>query len=140
MIQLTREDLNNFFEIVYNESHGLKLNEVSVSTFSEKIKRALLKYKNLRTAGELFGKKFAETVFEHTLQPRSNVLDDVNVERFNRERSDVNTKLAETFYKDLLVDFSKEDYQNVKDYFEGFLSSIKATGVQFESSNLLDIK
>ena len=45
-----------FFEAVYNESHVLRLNEVSVSTFSEKIKRALGKGENLRIAGAMFGK------------------------------------------------------------------------------------
>lgn len=133
-------NLEKFFEAVYNESHVLRLNEVSVSTFSEKIKRALGKGENLRIAGAMFGKKFAEKAFENTLQPRSNVLEDINVERFNRERPDINTKMAEVFYKDLLVDFSKENHQSVKDYFDGFLSSIQAVGVQFEPSSLLGIR
>ena len=46
-----------FFEEVYKESHVLRLNEVSVSTFSEKVKRALGKGENLRIAGATFGKK-----------------------------------------------------------------------------------
>ena len=133
-------NLEKFFEAVYNESHVLRLNEVSVSTFSEKIKRALGKGENLRIAGAMFGKKFAEKAFENTLQPRSNVLEDINVERFNREHPDINTKMAEVFYKDLLVDFSKENHQGVKDYFDGFLSSIQAAGVQFEPSSLLGIR
>ena len=58
-----------------------------------------------KCCGHDFGKKFARRPYENSLQPISNVIDNVTIETFRKNNPEINTKLIETIYIDTLLNF-----------------------------------
>lgn len=125
------------FQKVYSESRQ-KLMEVSVTTFTGLLKNALYKGIKAGAAGHDFGKKFARRPYENSLQPISNIIDNVTIETFRKNNPEINTKLIETVYVDTLLNF-KDNLKAVKDYFEAFIEELKTAGVPFVPSSKLKI-
>lgn len=109
------------FQKVYSENRQ-KLMEVSVTTFTGLLKSVLYKGIKASAAGHDFGKKFARRPYKNSLQPISNVIDNVTIETFRKNNPEINTKLIETVYVDTLLNF-KDNLKAVKDYFEAFINA-----------------
>ena len=98
-----------------------KMNEISVTTFADKIRRAIAS-NNVIEAGSSFGREFAKNPFDNTIQCRSMVMEGVSAERFNRQNFDYNTKLIETLFNDLKREIPDTD--NIKSYLEAFVREL----------------
>ena len=123
------------FRLIYTTSLN-KMNEISVTTFTDKIRRAIAS-NNVIGAGSSFGREFAKNPFYNTIQCRSMVMEGVSAERFNRQNFDYNTKLIETLFNDLKREIPDTD--NIKGYLEAFVRELRNTGVKFAPSELLEV-
>lgn len=108
------------FSLIYTTSLT-KMNEISVTTFTDKIRRAIAS-NNVIEAGLSFGREFAKNPFDNTIQCRSMVMEGVSAERFNRQNFDYNTKLIETLFNDLQREIPDTD--SIKDYLEAFVREL----------------
>ena len=123
------------FRLIYTTSLN-KMNEISVTTFTDKIRRAIAS-NNVIDAGSSFGREFAKNPFDNTIQCRSMVIEGVSAERFNRQNFDYNTKLIETLFNDLKREIPNTD--NIKSYLEAFVRELRNVGVKFTPSELLAV-
>ena len=123
------------FRLIYTTSLN-KMNEISVTTFTDKIRRAIAS-NNVIVAGSSFGREFAKSPFDNTIQCRSMVMEGVSAERFNRQNFDYNTKLIETLFNDLKREIPDTD--NIKGYLEAFVRELRNAGVKFAPSELLEV-
>lgn len=123
------------FRLIYTISLN-KMNEISVTTFTDKIRRAIAS-NNVIEAGSSFGREFAKNPFDNTIQCRSMVMEGVSAERFNRQNFDYNTKLIETLFNDLQREIPDTDI--IKDYLEAFVKELRNVGVKFAPSELLAV-
>lgn len=123
------------FRLIYTTSLN-KMNEISVTTFADKIRRAIAS-NNVIEAGSSFGRKFAKKPFDNTIQCRSMVIEGVSAERLNRQNFDYNTKLIETLFNDLQREIPDTD--SIKDYLEAFVKELRNAGVKFAPSELLAV-
>lgn len=123
------------FRLIYTTSLN-KMNEISVTTFTDKIRRAIAS-NNILDAGSSFGREFAKNPFDNTIQCRSMVMEGVSAERFNRQNFDYNTKLIETLFNDLQREIPDTD--SIKDYLGAFVRELRNVGVKFTPSELLAV-
>ena len=123
------------FRLIYTTSLN-KMNEISVTTFTDKIRRAIAS-NNVIEAGSSFGREFAKNPFDNTIQCRSMVMEGVSAERFNRQNFDYNTKLIETLFNDLKREIPNTD--NIKSYLEAFVRELRNVGGTFTPSELLAV-
>ena len=123
------------FRLIYMISLN-RMNEISVTTFADKIRRAIAS-NNVIEAGSSFGRKFAKNPFDNTIQCRSMVIEGVSAERFNRQNFDYNTKLIETLFNDLQREIPDTD--SIKDYLEAFVRELRNVGGTFTPSELLAV-
>ena len=131
MIQFSKKH----FRLIYTTSLN-KMNEISVTTFTDKIRRAIAS-NNVIEAGSSFGREFAKNPFDNTIQCRSMVMEGVSAERFNRQNFDYNTKLIETLFNNLQREIPDTDI--IKDYLEAFVRELRNVGVKFAPSELLAV-
>lgn len=123
------------FRLIYMTSLN-RMNEISVTTFADKIRRAIAS-NNVLDAGSSFGRDFAKNPFDNTIQCRSMVMEGVSAERFNRQNFDYNTKLIETLFNDLQREIPDTD--NIKGYLEAFVRELRNAGIKFAPSELLAV-
>lgn len=123
------------FRLIYMTSLN-RMNEISVTTFADKIRRAIAS-NNVLDAGSSFGRDFAKNPFDNTIQCRSMVMEGVSAERFNRQSFDYNTKLIETLFNDLQREIPDTDI--IKDYLEAFVRELRNAGIKFAPSELLAV-
>ena len=134
------KDLNKFFESVYRESL-LKLTEIEVSTMSSLIRKHMATEKNALAYAKEFGEKVAKNYDKTPLHPRTSVVLNARLEFFNKneERADMNTLLAETYYKDVRIDFEDDKRPLIKKWFETFYTTLKANGIPFAPFTVLEV-
>ena len=123
------------FRLIYTTSLN-KMNEISVTTFTDKIRRAIAS-NNVIDVGSSFGREFAKNPVDNTIQCRSMVMEGVSAERFNRQNFDYNTKLIETLFNDLQREIPDTDI--IKDYLDAFVRELRNVGVKFTPSELLAV-
>jgi hypothetical protein len=134
------KDLNRFFENVYKDSL-LKLTEIEVSTMSSLIKKHMTTEKDALAYAKELGEKVAKNYDRTPLHPRTSVVLNAQFEFFckNEESKDRNTLLAETYYKDVYIDFEEDKRPFIKKWFELFYTTLKANGIPFAPFTELEV-
>lgn len=126
------KELNRFFESVYKESL-LKLTEIEASTMASLIRKHMATEKDALDYAKELGEKVAKNYDKTPLHPRTSVVLNTQLEFFskNAESEDRNTLLAETYYKDVRIDFEDDKRPLIKKWFELFYTTLKANGIPF---------
>ena len=134
------KDLNGFFESIYRESF-LKLTEIEASTMSSLIRKHMTTEKDALTYARELGEKVAKNYDRTPLHPRTSVVKNAQLEFFskNEESKDRNTLLAETYYKDVRIDFEVDKRPFIKIWFEIFYTTLKANGIPFAQFTELEV-
>ncbi len=97
--------------------------------------------KNALAYAKEFGEKVAKNYDKTPLHPRTSVVLNARLEFFNKneERADMNTLLAETYYKDVRIDFEDDKRPLIKKWFETFYTTLKANGIPFAPFTVLEV-
>lgn len=135
--------MEKLFEKIYNNSHIVKLNELTSEFIKTKIKRAIANGNNVAEAGSAYGKIFARNPTANPLNTSKPVAENSNIEYFSKSPNNdkMNTLLAETFYSETLDAF-KDEPQNqslVRSWFEAFYDQIKQAGIPFAPFRFLNV-
>lgn len=135
--------MEKLFERIYNNSHIVKLNELTSEFIKTKIKRAIANGNGVAVAGTAYGRTFAMNPTANPLNTSKPIAKDSNIEYFSKSPNadKMNTLLAETFYLETLDAF-KDEPQNqplVRSWFEAFYSQIKKAGIPFAPFKALNV-
>lgn len=133
-------ELNRFFESVYKESL-LKLTEIEASTMASLIRKHMATEKDALDYAKELGEKVAKNYDRTPLHPRTSVVINTQLEFFSKnvESEDRNTLLAETYYKDVRIDFEDDKRPLIKKWFELFYTTLKANGIPFAPFTELEV-
>ena len=134
------KELNRFFESVYKESL-LKLTEIEASTMASLIRKHMATEKDALAYAKELGEKVAKNYDRTPLHPRTSVVINTQLEFFSKnvESEDRNTLLAETYYKDVRIDFEDNKRPLIKKWFELFYTTLKANGIPFAPFTELEV-
>lgn len=134
------KELNRFFESVYKESL-LKLTEIEASTMASLIRKHMATEKDALDYAKELGEKVAKNYDKTPLHPRTSVVLNTQLEFFSKnvESEDRNTLLAETYYKDVRIDFEDDKRPLIKKWFELFYTTLKANGIPFAPFTELEV-
>lgn len=134
------KELNRFFESVYKESL-LKLTEIEASTMASLIRKHMATEKDALAYAKELGEKIAKNYDRTPLHPRTSVVINTQLEFFSKnvESEDRNTLLAETYYKDVRIDFEDDKRPLIKKWFELFYTTLKANGIPFAPFTELEV-
>lgn len=134
------KELNRFFESVYKESL-LKLTEIEASTMASLIRKHMATEKDALDYAKELGEKVAKNYDRTPLHPRTSVVINTQLEFFSKnvESEDRNTLLAETYYKDVRIDFEVDKRPLIKKWFELFYTTLKANGIPFAPFTELEV-
>lgn len=133
--------MEKLFENIYNESHIVKLNELTIETIQSKIKRAIADG-DVAVNGTAYGKLFSRDPTANPLHPITVIAPNSNIEYFSKSEDAqvMNTKLAETFYKDVVSTFKNPKNQVLaRQWFEAFYGEVKKAGVPFAPFTTLNV-
>ena len=87
------------------------------------------------------GEKVAKNYDRTPLHPRTSVVINAQLEFFSKnvESEDRNTLLAETYYKDVRIDFEDDKRPLIKKWFELFYTTLKVNGIPFAPFTELEV-
>ncbi len=135
--------MEKLFEKIYNETHIVKLNELTAEFIKDKIKRAIANGTGVAVAGTAYGRTFAQNPTANPLNTSKPVVQGSNIEYFSKSPNadKMNTLLAEAFYLETLDTFKKEPQNQplVRSWFEAFYSQLKKAGVPFTQFKTLNV-
>ena len=103
--------MEKLFENIYNESHIVKLNELTIETIQSKIKRAIAEG-DVAVNGTAYGKLFSRDPTANPLNPITEIAPNSNIEYFSK---------------------------SARQWFEAFYGEVKKAGVPFAPFTSLNV-